>query len=135
MTCHSQIKKNSPKLEVIHEAWNSGRADGPAVRWTRIHEAPDYAYFNHAIHVNSGVSCVSCHGNVNHMEVVWHQESLSMGWCLECHRHPEAALRPLDKVYDLDWKNRGSDSSAADGSNLVKQLNINPSQSCAACHR
>ena len=135
MTCHSQIKKNSPKLQPLFDAWNNGKADGPAVRWTRIHQAPDYTYFNHSIHVNSGVSCVSCHGNVNHMAVVWHHQPQSMGWCLECHRHPETALRSMDKVYDLDWKNSKPVAGNASGANLVKEMNINPSQSCSACHR
>jgi len=135
MTCHSQIRKDSPKLQVIRDAWNGGKGDGPAVRWVRIHKAPDYVYYNHAIHVNSGVSCVSCHGNVNHMTEVWHDQPQSMGWCLECHRHPENQIRPRDKVYDLDWKPASAEEQKIMGRKLVKELNINPPQTCAGCHR
>ena len=79
-------------------------ATGEALQWVQIHKTPDFAYFNHAVHINRGVSCVSCHGRVDQMDVVSQKESLSMKWCLECHRAPENHLRPLDKVTDLGWK-------------------------------
>ncbi len=135
MTCHSQVKKGSLKLQALYDAWNNGKADGPAVHWVRIHQEPDFAYFNHSIHVNSGISCVSCHGNVNHMQTVSQKEPQSMSWCLDCHRHPEAKIRPLNKVYDLDWKAHHAWLEKEPGEDLVKQLNINPPQTCSGCHR
>ena len=100
MNCHTQIKAQSPKLEPVRQSWKSGQP----VPWVRIHKAPDYVYFNHAVHVNRGISCVACHGHVNRMQVVWHDKPHSMGWCLECHRAPENHLRPLDQVTNMDWE-------------------------------
>lgn len=131
MSCHGQVKSNSPKLAVVRESWEKGTP----IPWVRIHKAPDYVYFNHAAHVNSGVSCASCHGQVNRMEVVWHDQPQSMGWCLECHRQPENHLRPMDKVYDLDWKAESLSAQIEMGKKFVKERNINPPETCAACHR
>lgn len=134
MTCHSQVQQNNPKFAALKTAWETGQP----LPWVRIHYAPDYAYFNHAVHVNRGVSCVSCHGNINNMEVVWHDQPQSMGWCLECHRNPEKHVRPVEQVFNLDWKPEGKDpikAQKAVGEKLVKEWAINPPQNCAACHR
>ena len=101
----------------------------------KIHQVPDFAYFNHSVHVNRGISCVSCHGQVNHMDVVYQQEPLSMGWCLNCHRHPENNLRPVSQVFNLDWKPGNGQSQEQIGLNLKEQWNINPPQTCEGCHR
>jgi hypothetical protein len=129
MNCHTQVQKESPKLKVVRQSWESGQP----VPWVRIHKAPDYVYFNHAVHVNRGISCVSCHGNVNHMEVVWHDKPHSMGWCLECHRAPENHIRPVDKVTQLDWV--PDEPQVEMGKRLVRDWNINPPLTCAGCHR
>ena len=104
VNCHGvglgNVLADSTKLKPVHEA----RETGKPIEWRRVHELPDYAYFDHSAHVNRGVSCVSCHGKINEMEVVRHDKPLSMGWCLDCHRSPEDALRPLDEVFNLDWK-------------------------------
>jgi hypothetical protein len=131
MTCHSQVKKQSPKLEIVRQSW----ATGQPVPWVKIHKTPDYVYFNHSIHVNSGVSCYSCHGQINQMAVVWHDQPQSMGWCLECHRHPETNVRPKDQVYNLNWKAESSKAQREMGQKFVKEWNINPPESCAGCHR
>lgn len=102
--CHGpdkgQVKKDSVKLAAVREAKETGKP----IEWIKIHKAPDYVYFNHSVHVNRGVSCVSCHGQINEMEVVKHAEPQSMGWCLDCHRNPENALRPLDQITNLNYK-------------------------------
>ena len=122
MSCHKNIKADSPLLEPIRDSYygedingdgilsesedidGDGKiSPGPSVPWVRIHKTPDYVYFNHAIHVNRGVSCVECHGRIDQMEVVHHDKSLSMAFCLECHRNPEDALRPMSQVTNLDW--------------------------------
>ena len=135
MTCHTHIKKESPKLEPLRAAWNNGQGDGPALRWVRIHEVPDYAFFNHAAHVNAGVSCVSCHGNVNHMAAVSQTQPQSMGWCLDCHRHPDVNIRPRDKVTDLDWQPANGEKAKTVGAKIINEKQIAPPQNCGACHR
>lgn len=129
MKCHSQVKSDSPKLAPIRASWQTGQP----MQWVRIHQAPDYVYFNHAVHVNRGISCVSCHGNINHMEVVFHDQPQSMGWCLDCHREPEKNIRPVEYVYDLDWKPQEDQEEL--GTKLVKEWNVNPPKTCAGCHR
>ncbi len=151
MSCHVAVATNSPALEPVRESYygedgnkngtldpgedsnGNGRLDaGPAVPWVRVHKMPDYAYFNHSIHVNRGISCIECHGDVSTMEEVSHQKSLSMAFCLNCHRNPEKALRPLDKVYDLSWK---PDDAKRTGKELEKNWSIHPPTSCTGCHR
>lgn len=129
MNCHSNIRSDSDKLLAIRESFGSGMP----VEWIRIHDLPDYVYFNHSAHVNRGVSCVSCHGRVDKMEVVYQEETLSMGWCLDCHREPEKHLRPLDKVYDLDWV--PTEDQEVIGAQIKQLYNINPPVDCSTCHR
>ena len=129
MNCHKQIKTKSPHIAKIHDSYYN---DKP-IEWVKVHMLPDYAYFNHSRHVNSGISCVSCHGRVDQMEVVYQAKSLSMGWCLECHRAPEKHLRPKDKVYQLDWE--APEDQITLGLKLKEDYNINPKEQCSVCHR
>jgi hypothetical protein len=156
MNCHSQVQKESPKLQAVRDSWETGKP----IEWVQIHKTPDFVYYNHAVHVNRGISCASCHGEVNHMEVVYHKNSLSMGWCLDCHRSPENFLRPPEEVFNLDWK--PEDVNAQEfiakyglppganpdefsikskltqeeiGSILKHNWNVNPPENCAGCHR
>ena len=138
MNCHRDIQKDNPKLKPIRDSW----ATGQPVEWVKIHNVPDYAYFNHSAHVNRGVSCVSCHGKVNEMNVVWQDKSQSMGWCLSCHRNPQEYVRPIaaatpgatSPVFDLDWT--APDGKQAEiGRKLVHDWKINPPKDCAGCHR
>ena len=139
MNCHRDVQKNNPKLQIVRDSWASGQP----VPWVKIHNVPDYAYFNHSAHVNRGVSCVSCHGKVNEMPVVYQHESQSMGWCLQCHRSPQDFVRPLaaDKpgatspVFNLDWTPPPGQTQGQIGLQLVKDLKINPPKDCAGCHR
>ncbi len=100
MNCHTQVQKENPKLATVRESWKSGQP----MSWVQIHKTPDYAYFNHSAHVNRGVSCYSCHGQINQMAVVHQVQPLSMAWCLDCHRNPENNLRPREQVFNLDWR-------------------------------
>jgi hypothetical protein len=131
MNCHQQVKKDSPALAVVRESWETGKP----IPWVRIHQTPDYVYFNHAAHVNRGVSCVSCHGQVNQMKVVYQDQPHSMSWCLECHRSPEKNIRPLEEVFNLNWKPESEKAQLEMGEKLVEEWNINPPENCAACHR
>ena len=125
------VQTQSPALEPVVDSW----ASGEPIPWVRIHKTPDYVYFNHAVHVNRGISCVECHGQVNEMEVVYHAKSLSMAFCLECHREPEKYIRPADEVYNLNWKAESKEAQLEMGEELVAHWKVNPPESCSGCHR
>jgi len=132
MNCHTQIHAESVKLEPVRESY----ANGTPVMWDKVHDLPDYAYFDHAAHVNRGVSCVSCHGRIDRMEVVYQHERLSMSWCLECHRNPTEHVRDPSTVTDLDWVFDGTDEEKRSYHEYWVDLHqINPSQDCSTCHR
>ncbi len=131
MNCHNQVLPDSPQLAPIRESFQSGEP----VPWVRVHKLPDYVYFDHSAHVNRGVSCVECHGQINEMKVVEHAEPLSMDFCLSCHRNPAEKLRPLDKIYDLDWKAPNKEKQLEMGKQLVEAWKIDPPLSCSRCHR
>jgi hypothetical protein len=131
MNCHNQVKKDSPLLAVVRNSYETGQP----VPWVQIHSLPSYVYFNHAIHVNRGVSCVECHGQINEMEVVAHAKSLSMGFCLDCHRHPESRVREPADVYNLDSQTIAAKAGLQAGIKFVHDWKINPPQSCTGCHR
>ena len=129
MNCHELIAADSTKLQPVVVS----AATGLPVRWVRVHDLPDFVYFDHSAHVRRGVGCVSCHGRVDKMDQVRQVGRLSMGWCLECHRHPEPHLRPLDRITDLDWV--PEEDPAGLGRRLREQYNIDPSTDCSTCHR
>lgn len=130
MNCHTQIHRESPKLEAVRESYEQGTP----IEWIKVHKLGDYAYFDHSAHVTRGVSCVECHGRVDTMEVVARVKPLSMGWCLECHREPVDFIRPPDEVFNLG-KNT-TDTWAQDVRlRLMHQFEIQPSENCSTCHR
>jgi hypothetical protein len=100
MNCHAQIWTNAQLLEPIRHSW----ATGQSVQWTRVHDLPDFAYFNHSIHVNKGIGCASCHGRVDQMPLMYMQNTLQMEWCLDCHRNPAKNLRPTSQIYNMAWE-------------------------------
>ena len=117
--------------------------DGKPIEWVRVHKAPDFVNFNHSAHVNRGVSCQSCHGNVNTMEVVFQDQSHSMAWCLDCHRAPENNLRPLEEVYNFGYNAEtylsnnpqlGVKTTQELGLKLKEQFKVTPKTTCATCH-
>lgn len=128
--CHQFVKRDSEQLELLRQAMdpNDKNYTGKPIQWVRLHKVGDYAHFPHEAHVNRGISCVSCHGKVNEMRVMWHDQRLSMGWCLDCHREPSANLRPLDQITNMNWKaedlDRKSfyDSLAAHGGKTAEEL-------------
>jgi len=131
MACHTQIRATSPKLEAVRESWKTGRP----VNWVRIHKLPDYSYFNHAVHVNRGVSCFSCHGAVNAMQTVWQDKPQSMSWCLDCHRAPENFLRPPGEVFNMNWKPAAGENQREIGMKFKEEWEVNPPVTCGGCHR
>lgn len=131
MNCHNQIRSESPLLEMVRESYESGEA----IPWVRVHQVPDFVYFNHAVHVNRGVSCYDCHGQVNEMQVVNHAKSHSMAFCLECHRTPEKFLRPPEEVFNLDWRPESVEEQLTFGINAVRDWNIAAPVNCTGCHQ
>lgn len=129
MNCHTQIWPDSPLLAPVRESYRTGKP----IEWTRVHNLPGFAYFNHSIHVNKGVGCVTCHGRVDQMPLMWRENSLYMEWCLECHRNPERFVRPRDQIFSMEWQ-PPSDQIAL-GTKLVQQYGIQKLTSCSVCHR
>ena len=129
MNCHERVKPQSPEITKIRESY----ATGSPIRWVKIHRLPDYVYFNHKAHVTVGVSCVSCHGRIDQMAEVKQAKELTMAWCLECHRAPEANIRPVELVTKLDWK---PDRDPAEiGREIIAAKHILPPTNCSGCHR
>src|ERR1700683_3435711 len=129
MNCHSQIWTNASMLEPVRESFRTDRS----IQWIRVHDLPDYVYFNHEIHVAKGVGCTTCHGQVNKMPLMWQERSLQMKWCLDCHRHPEQFVRPRSEVFSLTY--RPPPDQTEMGRKLVKEYNIQSLTSCSTCHR
>jgi hypothetical protein len=130
MTCHSQIWKDTPLLAPVRESL----ATGKPLRWTRVNDTPDFVFFNHSVHVNHGVGCATCHGQLDQMPLTWQSHTLYMKWCLECHRAPEKFIRPRDEVFNLNW---AATNQSELGRELVKQYNVHTEQltDCSMCHR
>jgi hypothetical protein len=129
MNCHRQIWSEAPMLEPVRESYRTGKA----LAWVRVHDLPDFAYFNHSIHIARGVGCGSCHGAVDRMPLMWQTAPLTMGWCLECHRDPTPHLRPKSEVFKMAWV--APADQEARGAELVRAHGINPPQNCSTCHR
>ncbi len=129
LNCHAQIWNKSPKLAPVRESYF---ADRPIV-WTQVNKLPHFVYFNHSIHLKQGVGCVTCHGRIDEMEAVQKAQTLSMGFCLECHRAPERFLRPRDQVTSMTYKPKGDQLSA--GRALKEQYHVATRTSCTTCHR
>ena len=152
MTCHSQIWTNAAMLEPIRQSW----AEQKPIQWTRVHKLPDFVYFNHSIHVAKGIGCASCHGQVDKMPLMYQANTLRMGWCLDCHRHPEKNIRPREQVFNMNYdpstdedlakelgvskedaKNKYADSQDELGKFLVEKYHVHKEQltNCYVCHR
>jgi hypothetical protein len=129
MNCHSQIWATSPYLEPVRESFRTGKS----LEWIRVHDLPDFAYFNHSIHVTKGIGCETCHGKVNQMPLMWQEESLAMEWCLNCHRHPEQYVRPREEVFNMEYHPREDQLTV--GNRLVKEYKIRKLTDCTTCHR
>jgi hypothetical protein len=132
MNCHSQIWADSPYLEPVRESYRTGKP----IEWTRVHDLPDYVYFNHSIHVSKGVGCSSCHGNVSEMPLMYQFSSLQMEWCLTCHRNPEKYIRAQKDIFKMDWEPAANQSEV--GPQLAKQYkhpDTHVLTSCSTCHR
>jgi hypothetical protein len=132
MNCHSQIFSNSSFLEPVRSSYATGRP----LHWTRVHDLPDFVYFDHSIHVAKGVGCTTCHGRIDRMPLTRRVASLYMQWCLECHRAPEQYLRPRDRVFDVAWQ--APPDQLERGRALAKAYHLRSTREltdCSTCHR
>ncbi|MEM6454048.1 MAG: cytochrome c3 family protein [Acidobacteriota bacterium] len=132
INCHKQIWAESPMLEPVRTSW----AEDKPLTWNRVHDLPDYVYFDHSIHVAKGVGCATCHGAVHKMPLIARGASLQMNWCLDCHRNPEKYLRPPEEVFNMDWEPPTGDPhygvKLAENANIEDELRLT---SCSTCHR
>lgn len=131
MTCHSQVWNDAPILQPVRDSWNKNEP----MEWVRVNDVPDFVYFNHSIHINKGVGCVTCHGRIDKMPLTWKAETLHMAWCLDCHRAPEKYIRPKEHVFEMDWK--PEEEQLEMGKRLVEEYGIKVEQltNCSVCHR
>ncbi len=132
MNCHSQLFSNTQYLEIVRASWKNNQP----IKWIKVHDLPDFAYFNHSIHVNKGVGCSTCHGRIDEMPGIWNVASLQMEWCVQCHRDPEAVLREKKDITNMEWQ-AGPDQ-ALKGKALAQKYNIQSKEvltSCSTCHR
>src|ERR1039457_4571211 len=129
MNCHSQIFSNSAFLEPVRQSFRSDQS----LQWTRVHDLPDFVYFNHSIHLHKGIGCTTCHGQVDRMPLMWQEQSLQMEWCLDCHRNPERYVRPRDALFRVDYVPPANQLEL--GRRLVAEYQIQKLTSCSTCHR
>jgi hypothetical protein len=132
MTCHSVIWTNAAILQPVRDSW----AMNKPIEWTRVHNLPEYVYFNHSIHIQKGVGCSTCHGRVDLMPITWQSSQLQMQWCLGCHRQPERYIRPRSEVFNMEWEPPGD--QMIEGAALVKEYHVGDEQAmtnCSTCHR
>ncbi len=132
MTCHSILFNDAAVLAPLR----AGYAGGAPLAWNRVHDLPDFVYFDHSIHIAKGIGCSTCHGSVDRMPLMRRVASLYMQWCLDCHRRPEAHLRPPDRIFDMQW--RPPPDQAARGAELLKAYGLRTTREltdCSTCHR
>ncbi|MCB0104432.1 MAG: cytochrome c3 family protein, partial [Caldilineaceae bacterium] len=129
MNCHSQLYVDSPMLAPVRDSY----INGTPLQWARVNNLPDYVYFDHSIHVNKGVGCNTCHGQINEMPLTWQSASLYMEWCLQCHRNPAQYVRPRDQVFNMNYQS--PPDQLALGEQLVADYHIDSKTSCSTCHR
>jgi hypothetical protein len=127
MQCHSQIWNDSPKLEPVRASFRTDES----IRWTRVHDLPDFVQFNHSIHIKKGVACVACHGQVDSMPLTWRTETLHMQWCIDCHRDPASSLSPPDQIYSMDKQPK---LTVTERRALLAQYHITSETDCSVCH-
>ncbi|MGB6850294.1 MAG: cytochrome c3 family protein [Thermoanaerobaculia bacterium] len=128
MNCHKLIWNESPMLEPVRESYRTGQP----IEWTRVHDLPDFVYFDHSIHVAKGIGCASCHGRVDQMPLMYQAESLQMEWCLECHRAPERFILPRAEIYNMEWVSADQET---EGAHLIADYKVQSKLSCSVCHR
>jgi Cytochrome c7 and related cytochrome c/Class III cytochrome C family len=129
MTCHSQIWTNASMLEPVRASY----ATGQSLEWARVNALPDFVYFNHSIHVNKGIGCTTCHGQLGEMPITWKENTLYMRWCIDCHKHPEQYVRRQEDVFKAVYYLPANQLEL--GRQLVREYKIQTFINCETCHR
>jgi hypothetical protein len=131
MSCHSQLWTQAPVLAPVRESLTARTR----LRWNRVHDLPDFVFFDHSIHVAKGIGCATCHGRVDEMPLVSKQQPLYMKWCLDCHKDPAKFMRPRTEVFNMAWQPPADQTNA--GAQLVRQYHVEtaPLRDCGTCHR
>jgi hypothetical protein len=132
MNCHSQLWSDSPYLEPVRASFR----DNKPIEWERVHDLPEFVYFNHSIHVSKGVGCSTCHGQIDNMPAVYQENTLQMEWCIACHREPEKFIRPKSEITSMTWQD--NDLDMPDRLKLKAEYKIRSKEmmtSCSTCHR
>jgi hypothetical protein len=132
MNCHSQIWVGSDMLEPVRHSYQTGEP----LHWHRVYNLPGFVYFDHGIHVQKGVGCTTCHGQIDEMPFTYQVPSLLMDWCLDCHRAPEKHLRSRSAVFDVKWREPADQLER--GLKLKDEYQIRGAPfltSCSVCHR
>ena len=129
MNCHSVLFANAAFLEPVRASFR----DNKPLHWVRVHDLPDFVYFNHSIHIKKGVGCETCHGRIDQMPLTYQQNSLLMEWCINCHKNPQDYVRPRSEVTTMGYRPVKAQSEL--GPELVKEYAINPPLNCSTCHR
>jgi hypothetical protein len=94
MNCHTVARKNRPEIIKLTRYYE----EGTPILWKRVHRVPDYAYFNHSVHVNKGIDCANCHGAVANMDVITQVNQFTMAACLDCHRNAPERFPALQGI-------------------------------------
>jgi hypothetical protein len=130
MTCHSQLYTDQPALAPVVNAFERNMP----LHWQRVHHLPDFVYFNHSIHIAKGVGCASCHGEIDRMALTSKAKSLTMGFCLDCHRDPGPRLRPESEIFNTSWQRDATTPSPGD---LMRHYHVGGRRldDCSICHR
>lgn len=129
LNCHRQIWLDSPNLALVRQSGETGQP----ISWTRVHDLPDFVYFNHSIHYKKGIGCSTCHGEVNRMQLTWQVAPMNMTWCLDCHGNPEKYVRPRSEIYNMQWQ--APPDQEVRGRRLVQEYGIQRKVYCSTCHR
>lgn len=129
LNCHSQLFRDSPMLDPVRESARTGRP----LAWNRVHDLPDFVYFDHSIHLHKGLACESCHGRVDEMPLMWREETLHMEWCLDCHRQPERRLRARAALFQFAQQEAGEERES--GERLLEEYHVSRKTNCSHCHR
>ena len=129
MNCHNMLFTNADMLEPVRA---SLREEKP-LEWNRVHDLPDFAFFNHSVHLANGMGCSTCHGKVHEMQLMFRENTLQMNWCIDCHKNPAPHVRPKDKLFDTTWD--PASLSDEERATLVAEYDLQPKLSCSTCHR
>ena len=130
MSCHSLLWTDAEMLEPLRASYRTGKS----LEWTRVHDLPDFVYFNHSIHVKKGIGCSTCHGRVDQMPLMYKVNTLYMQWCVDCHRHPERQVRPREEVFNIAYETPAPNQDEI-GPKLVSLYKIQSLTDCVTCHR